>query len=101
YFLASFKNLKNSILLNGRAFVFCYNKFTLSLAYFTVCTGTQNSLSVTGSSEVQYKLMKEMYTGCKIVIGNLEITQMEHNRDFSFLQIRPLLNKAHVWLQLG
>uniref|UniRef100_A0A8C1LT78 Receptor protein-tyrosine kinase n=1 Tax=Cyprinus carpio TaxID=7962 RepID=A0A8C1LT78_CYPCA len=51
-----------------------------------LCTGTQNSLSVTGSSEVQYKLMKEMYTGCKIVIGNLEITQMEHNRDFSFLQ---------------
>uniref|UniRef100_A0A8C2IRM4 receptor protein-tyrosine kinase n=1 Tax=Cyprinus carpio TaxID=7962 RepID=A0A8C2IRM4_CYPCA len=42
--------------------------------------------NVTGSSEVQYKLMKEMYTGCKIVIGNLEITQMEHNRDFSFLQ---------------
>uniref|UniRef100_A0A671RRW3 Receptor protein-tyrosine kinase n=1 Tax=Sinocyclocheilus anshuiensis TaxID=1608454 RepID=A0A671RRW3_9TELE len=41
---------------------------------------------VTGSSEVQYKLMKEMYTGCKIVIGNLEITQMEHNRDLSFLQ---------------
>uniref|UniRef100_A0A673IVT1 Receptor protein-tyrosine kinase n=1 Tax=Sinocyclocheilus rhinocerous TaxID=307959 RepID=A0A673IVT1_9TELE len=53
---------------------------------FNLCTGTQNSLSVTGSSEVQYKLMKEMYTGCKIVIGNLEITQMEHNRDFSFLQ---------------
>uniref|UniRef100_A0A673LSF4 Receptor protein-tyrosine kinase n=1 Tax=Sinocyclocheilus rhinocerous TaxID=307959 RepID=A0A673LSF4_9TELE len=51
-----------------------------------LCTGTQNSLSVTGSSEVQYKLMKEMYTGCKIVIGNLEITQMEHNRNFSFLQ---------------
>uniref|UniRef100_A0A671RRY4 Receptor protein-tyrosine kinase n=1 Tax=Sinocyclocheilus anshuiensis TaxID=1608454 RepID=A0A671RRY4_9TELE len=43
-------------------------------------------LFVTGSSEVQYKLMKEMYTGCKIVIGNLEITQMEHNRDLSFLQ---------------
>uniref|UniRef100_A0A673IRQ2 Receptor protein-tyrosine kinase n=1 Tax=Sinocyclocheilus rhinocerous TaxID=307959 RepID=A0A673IRQ2_9TELE len=53
---------------------------------YNMCTGTQNSLSVTGSSEVQYKLMKEMYTGCKIVIGNLEITQMEHNRDFSFLQ---------------
>uniref|UniRef100_A0A8C1DI81 Receptor protein-tyrosine kinase n=1 Tax=Cyprinus carpio carpio TaxID=630221 RepID=A0A8C1DI81_CYPCA len=58
----------------------------LFLSLFTVCTGTQNSLSVTGSSEVQYKLMKEMYKGCKIVIGNLEITQMEHNRDFSFLQ---------------
>uniref|UniRef100_A0A673LKL0 Receptor protein-tyrosine kinase n=1 Tax=Sinocyclocheilus rhinocerous TaxID=307959 RepID=A0A673LKL0_9TELE len=57
-----------------------------SLSVLSVCTGTQNSLSVTGSSEVQYKLMKEMYTGCKIVIGNLEITQMEHNRNFSFLQ---------------
>uniref|UniRef100_A0A673LQA7 Receptor protein-tyrosine kinase n=1 Tax=Sinocyclocheilus rhinocerous TaxID=307959 RepID=A0A673LQA7_9TELE len=63
---------------------------TYVLAYLcapgSLCTGTQNSLSVTGSSEVQYKLMKEMYTGCKIVIGNLEITQMEHNRNFSFLQ---------------
>ncbi len=72
------------------AFVFCYSKFSLSLSLFTVCTGTQNSLSVTGSSEVQYKLMKEMYTGCKIVIGNLEITQMEHNRDLSFLQVRKI-----------
>lgn len=50
-------------------------------------------LSVTGTSEVQYKLMKEMYTGCQIVIGNLEITQMEHNRDFSFLQVGK---KDHV-----
>ncbi|XP_028431360.1 receptor tyrosine-protein kinase erbB-3a [Perca flavescens] len=30
--------------------------------------------------------MKEMYTGCEIVMGNLEITMMEHTRDFSFLQ---------------
>uniref|UniRef100_A0A671RS85 Receptor protein-tyrosine kinase n=1 Tax=Sinocyclocheilus anshuiensis TaxID=1608454 RepID=A0A671RS85_9TELE len=60
--------------------------FILKSQTFNLCTGTQNSLSVTGSSEVQYKLMKEMYTGCKIVIGNLEITQMEHNRDLSFLQ---------------
>lgn len=52
----------------------------------TVCTGTQNKLSVTGSYDVQYKLMKDMYTGCQIVLGNLEITQMEHNRDFSFLK---------------
>ncbi|KAM6980733.1 receptor tyrosine-protein kinase erbB-3a [Aplochiton taeniatus] len=51
-----------------------------------VCTGTQNALSVTGSSEMQYKLMKEMYTGCEIVMGNLEITMMEHWRDFTFLQ---------------
>uniref|UniRef100_A0A673IWB6 Receptor protein-tyrosine kinase n=1 Tax=Sinocyclocheilus rhinocerous TaxID=307959 RepID=A0A673IWB6_9TELE len=81
--IASFKNVKNS---KWSRICFLLQLLSLSLSLFTVCTGTQNSLSVTGSSEVQYKLMKEMYTGCKIVIGNLEITQMEHNRDFSFLQ---------------
>lgn len=44
-------------------------------------------LSVTGSSEVQYQRMKEMYTGCQIVMGNLEITHMDHSRNFSFLQV--------------
>uniref|UniRef100_A0A8C5G802 Receptor protein-tyrosine kinase n=1 Tax=Gouania willdenowi TaxID=441366 RepID=A0A8C5G802_GOUWI len=51
-----------------------------------VCTGTQNDLSMTGNPEIQYNLMKKMYTGCDIVMGNLEITMMEHSRDFSFLQ---------------
>ncbi|XP_039971877.1 receptor tyrosine-protein kinase erbB-3a [Xiphias gladius] len=51
-----------------------------------VCYGTQNVLSVTGDPENQYNLMKERYTGCEIVMGNLEITMMEHSRDFSFLQ---------------
>ncbi|XP_036386465.1 receptor tyrosine-protein kinase erbB-3-like isoform X1 [Megalops cyprinoides] len=51
-----------------------------------ICSGTQNSLSVTGSSEVQYNIMKDMYNGCEIVMGNLEITHMEHSRNFSFLQ---------------
>ncbi|KAM3877619.1 receptor tyrosine-protein kinase erbB-3-like [Diretmus argenteus] len=35
---------------------------------------------------MQYKLMKDMYTGCEIIMGNLEIIMMEHWRDFSFLQ---------------
>ncbi|KAI5628469.1 receptor tyrosine-protein kinase erbB-3 precursor [Silurus asotus] len=51
-----------------------------------ICSGTQNMLSVTGSSHLQYQRMKEMYTGCQIVMGNLEVTHMEHNRDFSFLK---------------
>uniref|UniRef100_A0A3Q1H793 Receptor protein-tyrosine kinase n=1 Tax=Anabas testudineus TaxID=64144 RepID=A0A3Q1H793_ANATE len=51
-----------------------------------VCYGTQNILSVTGNSENQYNLMKQRYSGCEIVMGNLEITMMEYNRDFSFLQ---------------
>ncbi|XP_041836409.1 receptor tyrosine-protein kinase erbB-3a isoform X2 [Melanotaenia boesemani] len=51
-----------------------------------ICSGTQNGLSTTGNSEIQYNLMKKMYTGCNIVMGNLEITMMDHSRDFSFLQ---------------
>uniref|UniRef100_A0A8C4F2R1 receptor protein-tyrosine kinase n=1 Tax=Dicentrarchus labrax TaxID=13489 RepID=A0A8C4F2R1_DICLA len=51
-----------------------------------VCYGTQNALSTTGNSDIQYNLMKDMYTGCEIVMGNLEITMMDHTRDFSFLQ---------------
>uniref|UniRef100_A0A3P8TCB2 Receptor protein-tyrosine kinase n=1 Tax=Amphiprion percula TaxID=161767 RepID=A0A3P8TCB2_AMPPE len=51
-----------------------------------VCSGTQNGLSTTANSELQYNQTKERYTGCDIVIGNLEITMMDHTRDFSFLQ---------------
>ncbi|XP_074523060.1 receptor tyrosine-protein kinase erbB-3a [Halichoeres trimaculatus] len=51
-----------------------------------VCSGTQNFLSTTGNSDIQYNLMKDRYTGCDIVMGNLEITMMAHTRDFSFLQ---------------
>lgn len=52
-----------------------------------VCTGTYNGLSTTGNSDIQYNLMKKMYSGCDIVMGNLEITMMDHNRDFSFLKV--------------
>ncbi|TNN65645.1 Receptor tyrosine-protein kinase erbB-3 [Liparis tanakae] len=51
-----------------------------------ICSGTKNVLSTTGNSEIQYNLMIEMYSGCEIVMGNLEITMMDHTRDFSFLQ---------------
>lgn len=53
-----------------------------------VCTGTQNFLSMTGNSEIHYNLTKTLYTGCEIVMGNLEITMMEHGMDFSFLKVR-------------
>ncbi|XP_062852662.1 receptor tyrosine-protein kinase erbB-3a [Trichomycterus rosablanca] len=51
-----------------------------------MCSGTQNMLSMTGTSAWMYQQMRDMYTGCQIVMGNLEITHMEHDRDFSFLQ---------------
>ncbi|XP_030585690.1 receptor tyrosine-protein kinase erbB-3a isoform X2 [Archocentrus centrarchus] len=51
-----------------------------------VCSGTQNFLSTTGNSAIQYNLMRSRYNNCDIVMGNLEITMMDHTRDFSFLQ---------------
>uniref|UniRef100_A0A8D3BMF5 Receptor protein-tyrosine kinase n=1 Tax=Scophthalmus maximus TaxID=52904 RepID=A0A8D3BMF5_SCOMX len=51
-----------------------------------VCPGTQNGLSSTGSQENQYNLIKDRYDGCEIIMGNLEITQIESNWDFSFLK---------------
>lgn len=54
-----------------------------------VCPGTQNGLSSTGSQENQYNLTKNRYNGCEIVMGNLEITQIESNWDFSFLKVKP------------
>ncbi|XP_027876866.1 receptor tyrosine-protein kinase erbB-3b [Xiphophorus couchianus] len=51
-----------------------------------VCPGTQNGLSSTGSQETQYNLIKDRYSGCEIIMGNLEITQIESNWDFSFLK---------------
>ncbi|KAF5902062.1 receptor tyrosine-protein kinase erbB-3-like isoform X1, partial [Clarias magur] len=50
-----------------------------------VCTGTKNGLSYTGSSVQHYNMMKAHYNGCEIITGNLEITLMVQDIDFSFL----------------
>ncbi|XP_015226132.1 PREDICTED: receptor tyrosine-protein kinase erbB-3 isoform X2 [Cyprinodon variegatus] len=52
----------------------------------TFCAGTQNGLSTSLNTNVQYDRTKEMYTDCNIVIRNLEVSMMEHTRDMSFLQ---------------
>lgn len=73
---------------------YCVSVMSIYLYFFcliptvTFCDGTQNSLSTTGSAENQFNLMKDRYTGCEIVMGNLEISMMEHTRDFSFLQVK-------------
>uniref|UniRef100_A0A8C5B9S8 Receptor protein-tyrosine kinase n=1 Tax=Gadus morhua TaxID=8049 RepID=A0A8C5B9S8_GADMO len=43
-------------------------------------------LSSTGSQEKQYNMFKDRYEGCRIIMGNLEIIQMDTNRNFSFLK---------------
>lgn len=62
-----------------------------SLYVSVVCPGTQNGLSSTGSQENQYNLTKDRYDGCEIIMGNLEITQIESNWDFSFLKVTSTL----------
>ncbi|XP_061531847.1 receptor tyrosine-protein kinase erbB-3b [Phycodurus eques] len=57
-----------------------------SQTHDVVCLGTQNGLSSTGSQENQYNLIKERYDSCEIIMGNLEVTQIESNWDFSFLK---------------
>uniref|UniRef100_A0A8C4F3P2 receptor protein-tyrosine kinase n=1 Tax=Dicentrarchus labrax TaxID=13489 RepID=A0A8C4F3P2_DICLA len=63
-----------------------YCMFLFSRFMSVVCPGTQNGLSSTGSQENQYNLTKDRYDGCEIIMGNLEITQIESNWDFSFLK---------------
>ncbi|XP_017549779.1 receptor tyrosine-protein kinase erbB-3b isoform X1 [Pygocentrus nattereri] len=50
-----------------------------------VCLGTSNGLSSTRDPAQHYNNLNERYNNCEIVIGNLEITQMERDFDFSFL----------------
>lgn len=64
------------------------NEFEPLLFAVTVCDGTKNFLSTMGNSEIMYNLMKTRYNNCDIVMGNLEITMMDHTRDFSFLEVR-------------
>ncbi|XP_039603172.1 receptor tyrosine-protein kinase erbB-3a isoform X2 [Polypterus senegalus] len=51
-----------------------------------VCSGTMNKLSISGTPEMHYTTLKNMYEGCEIVMSNLEITYLENNRDISFLR---------------
>ncbi|XP_062872148.1 receptor tyrosine-protein kinase erbB-3b [Trichomycterus rosablanca] len=51
-----------------------------------VCLGTKNGLSFTDSPAQHYANLKERFNGCEIIMGNLEITQMERDFDFSFLR---------------
>ncbi|KAG8124653.1 hypothetical protein E2320_019891 [Naja naja] len=51
-----------------------------------VCAGTENKLSSLSDLEQQYRTLRKYYENCEVVMGNLEITSIEHNRDLSFLR---------------
>ncbi|KAG5837945.1 hypothetical protein ANANG_G00218480 [Anguilla anguilla] len=64
----------------------CLQLTTTQTQEVSVCSGTQNALSASMSPEVQYNIMRDMYSGCQILMGNLEITLMDQHHNFSFLQ---------------
>lgn len=55
-----------------------------------VCAGTENKLSSLSDLEQQYRALRKYYENCEVVMGNLEITSIEHNRDLSFLRVKSL-----------
>ncbi|XP_027860188.1 melanoma receptor tyrosine-protein kinase isoform X2 [Xiphophorus couchianus] len=48
-----------------------------------VCQGTSNQMTMLDN---HYLKMKKMYSGCNVVLENLEITYTQENQDLSFLQ---------------
>ncbi|OXB74339.1 UNVERIFIED_CONTAM: hypothetical protein H355_014552 [Colinus virginianus] len=61
----------------------CSEGFLLSS---TVCQGTNNKLTQLGHVEDHFTSLQRMYNNCEVVLSNLEITYVEHNRDLSFLK---------------
>ncbi|KAG7463955.1 hypothetical protein MATL_G00182140 [Megalops atlanticus] len=51
-----------------------------------VCAGTENKLSTLSDLEQQYRTLRKYYENCEVVMGNLEITSIDRNRDLSFLR---------------
>uniref|UniRef100_A0A3Q3GDE1 Receptor protein-tyrosine kinase n=1 Tax=Labrus bergylta TaxID=56723 RepID=A0A3Q3GDE1_9LABR len=71
--------------------------FVISVA---VCLGTEMKLALPSSLENHYETLRLLYTGCKVVHGNLEITHLHGNPDLSFLlgivEVQGYVLVAHV-----
>ncbi|XP_034957242.2 epidermal growth factor receptor isoform X1 [Zootoca vivipara] len=51
-----------------------------------VCQGTSNKLTQLSSVDEHYNSLKRMYEGCEVVLGNLEITHVNHTYNLTFLR---------------
>uniref|UniRef100_A0A669BHC4 Receptor protein-tyrosine kinase n=1 Tax=Oreochromis niloticus TaxID=8128 RepID=A0A669BHC4_ORENI len=60
--------------------------FLLLLFLCVVCPGTENKLSTLSDLDQQYRTLKKLYENCEVVMGNLEITSIDRNRNLSFLK---------------
>uniref|UniRef100_A0A8C5HWM1 Receptor protein-tyrosine kinase n=1 Tax=Gouania willdenowi TaxID=441366 RepID=A0A8C5HWM1_GOUWI len=51
-----------------------------------LCSGTENKLSTLSDLDQQYRTLKKLFENCEVVMGNLEITSIDRNRNLSFLK---------------
>lgn len=73
----NFKNILHGTYIN-RGFIFFW---------FAVCIGTNGRLSVPSNRDHHYRNLKDRYTNCTYVDGNLELTWLQDEHlDLSFLQ---------------
>uniref|UniRef100_A0A4W4GP96 receptor protein-tyrosine kinase n=1 Tax=Electrophorus electricus TaxID=8005 RepID=A0A4W4GP96_ELEEL len=63
-----------------------FQTFTHISVCFTVCPGTDNKLSTLSDLDQHYHTLRKFYENCEVVMGNLEITSIEHNRNLNFLK---------------
>uniref|UniRef100_A0A8D0ASJ6 Receptor protein-tyrosine kinase n=1 Tax=Sander lucioperca TaxID=283035 RepID=A0A8D0ASJ6_SANLU len=66
-----------------------HSPFIISLILFSqrlFCPGTENKLSTLSDLDQQYRTLKKLYENCEVVMGNLEITSIDRNRNLSFLK---------------
>uniref|UniRef100_A0A4W5L9C3 Uncharacterized protein n=1 Tax=Hucho hucho TaxID=62062 RepID=A0A4W5L9C3_9TELE len=62
------------------------------------CPGTENKLSTLSDLDQQYRTLKKHYENCEVVMGNLEITSIDRNRNLSFLKVSvPLITALRRW----
>uniref|UniRef100_A0A8C7ZG51 Receptor tyrosine-protein kinase erbB-4 n=1 Tax=Oryzias sinensis TaxID=183150 RepID=A0A8C7ZG51_9TELE len=62
------------------------NNVLVSFHLFAVCPGTDNKLSTLSDLDQQYRTLRKLYENCEVVMGNLEITSIDRNRNLSFLK---------------
>lgn len=73
----------------GKCLYKCSRNIIFSFHLFAVCPGTDNKLSTLSDLDQQYRTLRKLYENCEVVMGNLEITSIDRNRNLSFLKVIP------------
>jgi hypothetical protein len=64
-----------------------YFQLFIESFFFAVCIGTNGRMSVPNNRENHYRNLRDRYTNCTYVDGNLELTWLQdETRDLDFLK---------------